>query len=99
MQGTGKNEVKGQRSDTVILAHLYGDSDKAQLISFREILGSPFPAHTNQENSKAVPEKASKLNSAIREGGPQLLILTIESFRVCASTATCRSISTASSNW
>lgn len=78
VQGTGKDFVKGQRSDTVILAHLYGDSDKAQLISFPRDSWVTIPAYTDVDTGETVPEDEGKLNKAFFEGGPPLLIRTIE---------------------
>ncbi len=77
-QGRGKDFVTGQRSDTVILAHLYGSSDKAQLISFPRDSWVPIPEHVNPTTGKVVPERTTKLNVAFFEGGPPLLIQTIE---------------------
>ena len=45
-QGTGEEFVAGQRSDTMILVHLYGDSDEAQLVSLpARLLGDDPGAH------------------------------------------------------
>ncbi len=78
-QGRGKDFVTGQRSDTVILAHLYGDADKAQLVSFPRDSWVTIPAFVDPVSGKSVPEHDGKLNSAFFEGGPPLLIQTIES--------------------
>ena len=77
-QGTGDDFVTGQRADTVILAHLYGDSDQAQLVSFPRDSWVTVPAHVNPETGEPVPEDDSKLNRALERGGPALLIDTIE---------------------
>lgn len=76
-QGRGKTFVGGQRSDTVILAHLYGDSDKAQLVSFPRDSYVTIPAHTRVDG-RQVPAREAKLNSAFSDGGPALLIETIQ---------------------
>ncbi|MEX2289338.1 MAG: LCP family protein [Mycobacteriales bacterium] len=76
-QGTGKNFVSGQRSDTVILAHLYGDADQAQLISFPRDAWVEIPEHTDLETGEFVQARMGKLNIAFFEGGPPLLIRTI----------------------
>ena len=76
-QGRGKTFVTGQRSDTVILAHLYGDSDTAQLVSFPRDSWVTIPAHVDK-GGRQVAARVSKLNSAFFEGGPALLIDTIE---------------------
>jgi LCP family protein required for cell wall assembly len=77
-QGKGDAFVTGQRSDTVILAHLYGDSDMAQLVSFPRDAWVTIPAHVSPESGELVPARESKLNAAFFEGGPPLLIDTIE---------------------
>ena len=77
-QGRGDSFVTGQRSDTVILAHLYGDSDKAQLVSFPRDSWVTIPAHTDPETGALVEAREGKLNSAFFQGGPQLLIQTVE---------------------
>lgn len=76
-QGTGEEFVTGQRADTIILAHLYGDSDKAQLVSFPRDAWVTIPAHTDPETGELVEAHEAKINSAF-EGGPQLLIQTVE---------------------
>ncbi len=77
-QGRGAGFVTGQRSDTVILAHLYGSREKAQLISFPRDSWVPIPEHVSLESGKVVPERTTKLNTAFAEGGAPLLIDTIE---------------------
>jgi LCP family protein required for cell wall assembly len=77
-QGRGDTFVTGQRSDTVILAHLYGDSDKAQLVSFPRDSWVTVPAHTSVVDGESVEEREAKLNFAFEDGGPSLLIRTIE---------------------
>ena len=77
-QGTGDEFVTGQRADTVILAHLYGDADQAELVSFPRDSWVTIPAHTDPTSGELVEARESKLNSALFEGGPALLIDTIE---------------------
>ena len=77
-QGRGKNKVVGQRSDTIILAHLYGNSDKAQLVSFPRDTMVTIPAYTDDTGATVAPHP-SKINGAFSEGGAPLLIRTIES--------------------
>jgi LCP family protein required for cell wall assembly len=77
-QGTGATYVTGQRSDTVILAHLYGKSENIELVSFPRDSWVSIPAYTNPKTHKTTPEHFNKLNSAFSEGGPALLIKTIE---------------------
>ncbi len=77
-QGTGATFVTGQRSDTVILAHLYGGSDKVQMVSFPRDSYVAIPSFTNPMTGKVTPEHHAKLNSAFAIGGPALLVATIE---------------------
>ena len=77
-QGKGASFTSGQRSDTVILAHLYASSNQAQLVSFPRDSYVTIPAFTDPRTGKVYPEHQAKLNSAIEEGGPALLIATIE---------------------
>lgn len=77
-QGSGATFVTGQRSDTVILVHLYGSSQKAALVSFPRDSYVDIPAYTNPVNGHVTPEHHEKLNSAFSLGGPALLIATIE---------------------
>ncbi|CAN5134750.1 LCP family protein [soil metagenome] len=77
-QGSGDDFVTGQRADTVILAHLYGDADRAELVSFPRDAWVTIPAHTDPESGELVEEQEGKLNSALFQGGPALLIDTVQ---------------------
>jgi LCP family protein required for cell wall assembly len=77
-QGSGATYVTGQRSDTVILAHLYGKSDKVEMVSFPRDSWVEIPAFTDPKTHKVTPTHFDKLNAAFSEGGPTLLIQTIE---------------------
>jgi LCP family protein required for cell wall assembly len=77
-QGTGVNFVTGQRSDTVILAHLFGSSEIVEMVSFPRDAWVEVPAYTNPKTHKTRPQHFDKLNGAFSEGGPTLLIRTIE---------------------
>jgi LCP family protein required for cell wall assembly len=77
-QGSGETFVTGQRSDTVILIHLFGNSDKAQLLSFPRDSWVHIPTYTDQKTKKTTEAHFNKLNSAFSLGGPSLLIATIE---------------------
>lgn len=77
-QGTGAEYVTGQRSDTIILAHLYGKDDVAQLISFPRDSWVTIPAYTDPKTGKTIPAHFNKINSALEEGGPPLLVKTIQ---------------------
>jgi LCP family protein required for cell wall assembly len=77
-QGVGEEFVTGQRSDVIILAHLYGDSDQAQLVSFPRDTWVEIPNHTDPETGEFVEAHHAKINSAFQEGGPALLIQTLQ---------------------
>ena len=77
-QGTGDDFVTGQRSDTVILAHLYGDADAAQLVSFPRDSWVTIPEHVDADSGEVVEAHEGKLNPAFFQGGPELLIKTIQ---------------------
>ncbi|MFN2522424.1 MAG: LCP family protein [Mycobacteriales bacterium] len=78
-QGRGASFVTGQRSDTVILAHLYGGrSNKVQMVSFPRDSVVQIPAYTDPKGRAHATQRA-KLNAAFFDGGPPLLISTIES--------------------
>jgi len=77
-QGSGATYVTGQRSDTVILAHLYGNSENVEMVSFPRDSWVEIPAWTNPKTHHVTPQHFNKLNSAFSEGGPTLLIETIE---------------------
>jgi len=77
-QGSEFGKETGQRSDTIILAHLYGDSDAAQLVSFPRDTYVTIPAYTDPKTGVQHAERKDKINSAMNAGGPALLIATIE---------------------
>ena len=77
-QGTGEEFVEGQRSDTMILVHLYGDSDEAQLVSLPRDAWVTIPAHVDPVEGTPVPAGEAKLNAAFLQGGPALLVQTVE---------------------
>ncbi|WP_425956687.1 LCP family protein [Xylanimonas sp. McL0601] len=56
-----------QRTDTIMLVHLPGDRQAAQVISLPRDLWVPIPGHGE-----------SKINAAFSWGGPPLLIQTVE---------------------
>ena len=78
VQGRGKDFVTGQRSDTVILAHLYGGkSNKVQLVSFPRDSVVEIPEYTDAKG-RVHPSQHNRINYAFNEGGPQLLVRTVE---------------------
>lgn len=78
-RGTGGSAlVAGQRSDTIILAHLYGTSDKALFVSIPRDSYVEIPAWTDPRTGAVHQSRHDKINSALAEGGPALLIATIQ---------------------
>lgn len=77
-QGTGATKTAGQRADTIILAHLYGGSNAAQLVSFPRDSYVTIPEYTNPKTGEVTAEREGKINSAISEGGLPLLVDTLE---------------------
>lgn len=78
-KGTGGNNLtSGQRSDTIILAHLYGKSDNALFVSIPRDSYVEIPAWTDPKTGVTHRSRHDKINSAIATGGPALLIATIE---------------------
>jgi LCP family protein required for cell wall assembly len=79
VQGSGATFVTGQRSDTVILAHLYGGkSNKVQLVSFPRDSVVEIPQYTDAKH-RVHPAQHNRINYAFNEGGPQLLVRTVQS--------------------
>jgi LCP family protein required for cell wall assembly len=77
--GSGSTFTSGQRADTIIMAHLYGDSDAAQLVSFPRDSWVEIPAFTDPKTKRTRAAHRAKINSAISEGGIPLLVDTLES--------------------
>ncbi|HUR52373.1 MAG TPA: LCP family protein [Mycobacteriales bacterium] len=78
-KGTGgKGFAPGIRSDTIILAHLYGKSNKALFVSFPRDSYVEIPAWTDPKTGVTHRARHGRINSAISSGGPSLLIATVE---------------------
>jgi len=76
--GTGGSGLTaGERSDTIILAHLFGSTNRAELVSVPRDAYVEIPAYTDATGTKH-QARHDKVNSAIAEGGPALLIATVE---------------------
>jgi LCP family protein required for cell wall assembly len=58
--------------------HLFGSSDKVELVSFPRDSYVEIPAYTNPKTGRTRAAHFNKLNTAFSEGGPALLIRTIE---------------------
>jgi LCP family protein required for cell wall assembly len=70
--GTG---IDGERSDTTILAHLDADGTTTNISIPRDTLVT-IPAYTDKNGFH--PAQKNKFNQAIFEGGPLLLVRTVE---------------------
>ena len=69
-------ERAGVRSDTTILAHLDADGTTTNISFPRDTLVT-IPSYT-KSGGEVVPERMDKFNSAISDGGPSLLVQTVE---------------------
>ncbi len=68
--------VDGERSDTTILAHLDADGTTT-MVSFPRDMLVHIPAYTDSTGKK-FPAHTDKFTKAILEGGPSLLVATIQ---------------------
>ena len=75
-EGTGF--VAGERSDTMILVHLFGKTENVELVSFPRDSWVEIPSYTDPRTHRTRAAHRSKLNSAFSQGGPALLIATLE---------------------
>ncbi|HQR80712.1 MAG TPA: LCP family protein [Actinomycetota bacterium] len=69
-------DVYGQRTDTMMLAHISRDGGVSVVSLPRDSLAT-VPAHTD-ENGEQQPAREDKLNSAYAYGGAPLLVKTVE---------------------
>jgi LCP family protein required for cell wall assembly len=65
----GPEDVEGERSDTIILAHFDPRRNKAVLVHFPRDLRVEIPGHGR-----------GKINESFHLGGPQLMLRTVERF-------------------
>jgi LCP family protein required for cell wall assembly len=75
--GKGQEQVVGQRSDTVILAHIAKGDQKATLVSLPRDSWVEIPAYTDPKGNTH-PAHKDKLNAAFSLGGPPLLVSTVQ---------------------
>ncbi len=73
----GQEQVDGQRSDTVILAHLAKGNQQATLVSLPRDSWVNIPAYTDAKGT-AHPAHDDKLNAAFSLGGAALLVATVQ---------------------
>lgn len=74
--GGAYGEVEGQRSDTTILAHI-GENNSVTMLSIPRDTYVEIPAYTDADGVSH-PTYKNKFNSAISDGGPSLLVRTVE---------------------
>ena len=77
-QGTGDEFITGQRSDVVILAHVFAGGRRAQLVSLPRDAYVTIPEHREPGTDRVVPAREDRLNSAFARGGPSLLVKTVQ---------------------
>jgi LCP family protein required for cell wall assembly len=77
-QGRGQDFVTGQRADTIILAHLFGDSDRAQMVSIPRDSFVAIPSYSDPATREVTRAHEGKINSSFTLGGPPLLVATVE---------------------
>jgi LCP family protein required for cell wall assembly len=77
-QGTGSEFITGQRSDVVILVHLFGGGRGAQFVSLPRDTYVEVPAHRDPDSGRQVPARRNRLNAAFAQGGPALLVATVQ---------------------
>ena len=73
----GQQRVDGQRSDTVILAHLAKGNQRATLVSLPRDSWVTIPPYTNAKGVLQ-PAHFDKLNAAFSLGGAALLVSTVQ---------------------
>jgi len=73
----GEEQVIGQRSDTVMLAHLAKGHQKATLVSLPRDSWINIPAYTDSKGAEH-PAHMDKLNAAFSLGGAPLLVNTVQ---------------------
>ncbi len=69
-------DIQGERSDTTILAHLDANGTTTNVSFPRDTLVT-IPAYTDSSGN-AHPAHKAKFNEAISDGGPSLLVQTVE---------------------
>jgi LCP family protein required for cell wall assembly len=75
--GKGQTSVEGQRSDTIIFAHLAKGAGKAVLVSLPRDSYVTIPAYTDSKGRNH-PEHKDKINASLSLGGPKLLVETVQ---------------------
>jgi len=75
--GKGQEQVEGQRSDTVILAHIAAGDKQATLVSLPRDSWVTIPAYTDS-SGRAHAAHQDKLNAAFSLGGRSLLVATVQ---------------------
>jgi LCP family protein required for cell wall assembly len=77
-QGVGDEFITGQRADVVILVHVFADQRSVQLVSLPRDAYVDVPAFADPETGRQLPARRGRLNSALTDGGPGLLVQTVQ---------------------
>ena len=77
-QGKGDEFITGQRSDVVILVHVYGGGRQAQFVSLPRDTYVDIPAFQDPRTGKTLRAERNRLNAAFATGGPGRLVATVE---------------------
>lgn len=77
-QGTGSDFITGQRSDVVILVHLFAGGRATQLVSIPRDTYLDIPAGKDPRTGRTIPARKDRLNAAFSRGGPAGLVATVQ---------------------
>ena len=66
-------------TDTIMIAHISEDRERASVVSLPRDSYAETPAHTDETTGEQHGTHPIKLNAAYAEGGPQLTVRTVES--------------------
>ena len=77
-QGKGSEFITGQRSDVVILVHLFASDRRTQFVSIPRDTYVDIPAYTDPQTGETSPARQDRLNRAFSDGGPALLVSTVQ---------------------
>lgn len=77
-QGKGSEFITGQRSDVVILVHVFASGRATQFVSIPRDTYVEIPAFKDPTTGRTTPARQDRLNSAFARGGPPLLVSTVQ---------------------
>jgi LCP family protein required for cell wall assembly len=72
----GKGDF-GRHTDTIMIVHVATDGS-VQVVSIPRDSDVTIPAHTTENGQQVASESSAKINAAYSEGGPTLVVQTIE---------------------